>query len=88
MLYYILLIALALLIFVIFLMQISSFVWIYFMVWVVQGSVSFALLIAFVFGIFTFLIFFIPAVVKRIRSSALRKNIKITKYFIDNPVHD
>jgi len=54
----------------------------------VQGSVPFALLIAIIFGVFAFLIVFIPPLIRKIKNSALRKNIKITKYFADNPIHD
>jgi Na+/melibiose symporter-like transporter len=88
MLYYALLTIFVLSIFVIFVMQASSFAWIYFAVWVVQGSIPFALLTAMIFGTFVFLIVFVPPLVKKIRSSSLRKNIKVTKYFADNPAHD
>lgn len=88
MLYYTLLAIFALSIFVIFIMQASSFAWIYFMIWVIQGSVPFALLVAMIFGVFAFLIVFLLPAIRKIRSSTLRKNIKITKYFVDNPIHD
>ncbi|MFH1186812.1 MAG: hypothetical protein V1697_01415 [Candidatus Levyibacteriota bacterium] len=88
MIYYALLVAGALALFAIFILQISSFAWIYFAVWVIQGSVPFALLIAFVFGVFTFLIVFVPLVFRKIKASGLRKNIKLTRYFVDNPISD
>jgi len=76
----------AVLMFVVFILQSSSFVWISALIWMFSGSVYIALITALFFGAVMFLLVSFPSFVRRIHNLEFRKSFKISKLFLGNTV--
>jgi len=84
--HYVFLAIAAVLMFVVFILQSSSFVWISALIWMFSGSVYIALITALFFGAVMFLLVSFPSFVRRISSLEFKKTFKIARLFVGNTV--
>jgi hypothetical protein len=81
---YVFIVLAAVLTFVVFILQSSSFVWIYALIWMFSGSVSIALITALFFGSAMFTLVSFPSFFRKIKAWEFRKNLSISKLFLGN----
>ncbi|PIY93883.1 MAG: hypothetical protein COY68_04980 [Candidatus Levybacteria bacterium CG_4_10_14_0_8_um_filter_35_23] len=84
--HYIFLAIAAVLMFVVFILQSSSFVWVYALTWMFSGSVYMMLITALFFGAIMFLLISLLSFIRRINTLEFKKNFKISKIFIGNTI--
>lgn len=84
--HYVFIAIVAVLMFVVFILQSSSFVWIYALIWMFSGSVYTMLITALFFGAVMFLLISLPSFIRKINTLEFKKTFKISKFFVDNTV--